>query len=281
MKSSSTRLPRTPSGLRPASGCLLILLVAASLLLLTPAPVAAQSVIQTNYGTGDGTVPGPYGVSNTDLLQTSLATPATYAGGTFYRFGDPEYESYLTLLTNGTFGEPGGVPSASVLPDNTTLTFWLDTTASPAGYTLSSIRTYAGWNSGRDGQQYTVKYSLVGAPNDFITLTTTSRFDNTNFPTSIENRFNFDTFQYEDVVVTDTSESSTLIELTTLDGPLATGVAGLRFEFGNVENGGTGFREFDVIGSATTAVPEPSTYTMITGALALGAALIRRRSGRR
>jgi hypothetical protein len=47
---------------------------------------------------------------------------------------------------------------------------------------LSTIQTYAGWDSGRDGQQYTVEYSTVAAPGTFLSLATASRFDTTSFP---------------------------------------------------------------------------------------------------
>lgn len=284
IKSTSVRLsfPLRGAATKSALPFPRFCLLSALALVCGAAHLSAQPVIQTNFGTGDGTVPGPYGISSTDLLQTSLGSPATYSGGTFYRFGDSGYESDLTRLSDGTFGASGAVPSASVLPDSTTITFWLDTTASTSGYTITSIRTYAGWDDGRDGQQYTVQYALVGAINDWVTLTTIARFDNTNFPTHTESQMNWDTFEFEDVEVTDYDHSATLVELTASSGPLATGVAGLRFQFSDVENGGTAFREFDVMGGTTSGIPEPSTYSLFAGFVVLGwVALRRRRAGAR
>ena len=53
------------------------------------------------------------------------------------------------------------------------------------------------------------------------------------------------------------------------------GVAKIQFDFSGVQqNGGAGYWELDVIG---TAIPEPGTCALIGGLLALGSVMIRRR----
>jgi hypothetical protein len=214
-------------------------------------PFVGAAVIQTNYNSANTAVPGPEStVSSTDLLQTHLAS-ASHSGdsGSGYRYFY-ENPADLSLLTDGQFGGSYDT-EASVFPNQVTLTFALDLDASPQGYTISSISTYANWDEGRDGQAYTVEYSLVSAPMTFLTLTTITTFN-------------------PDV----STESSTLVRLTSSSGPLAEGVASLRFVFGNyaanqsaVENGGTAYREFDVVGAVT--VPEPSSALLFGSGLYL------------
>jgi hypothetical protein len=96
----------------------------------------AQSVIQTNYGTGDGSIPGPdHAVSGSDLLQTNLSS-ATRTGapgsGDFY-CEDSGYTVDLGRLTDGSFGTAGTQVSFSVLPNQTTLTFNFNLALSPGG----------------------------------------------------------------------------------------------------------------------------------------------------
>jgi len=46
------------------------------------------------------------------------------------------------------------------------------------GYTLTRLETFASWDTGRDGQEYTVAYSTVAAPNTFTTLAVVPPFEN-------------------------------------------------------------------------------------------------------
>ena len=208
-------------------------------LLFSASPLTA-TIIQTNYGTADGSVPG-FAVSTTDLLQTSLSSSSST--GTFYGAGG----SNLSLFHDGVFTSGYGNASTTTMPQNgTTVTFAFNLTTNTSGYSLSMIRSYASWgDDGRDGQQYTVSYSTVSAPSTFLSLTTIARFDagNNNTP-------------------------STMVQLTDSSGMLATNVAQLRFTFNAVDNNGTGYREFDVFGSAS-AIPEPSTYAAVVGLSAL------------
>ncbi len=192
-----------------------------------------------------------YAVSNTDLLQTRLSS-AVFSGGPLY---DAEpFSQNLATLTDGTFGSDGYDATSSVGLNNGTLTFSFDLTASPAGYTLTGINSYAMWgDAGRSGQGYTVEYSLASAPTTFLALATVEPFN-----------------------IDDDGEVRTLIEITGGSGTLATNVAALRFTFDDYQNGGTAYREIDAFGSPT-AVPEPGVAALVMGVGAGTVAFLRRR----
>ena len=232
------------------------------------------AVIQSNYYTSDGSLPVGVAVSNADLLQTSLASATrtgTAAGDRYFYREDSGYTVDLGRLTDGAFGTAGGMSAYSVLPNQVTLTFTLNLTANPSGHTVTAIRTYAGWDSGRDGQEYTVQYSQVSDPTNFITLRAIDRY---NIP---EANFAYEAYEPSFLAMMRsmipsypagryiTNQASTMVELTSSSGPLAVNVAAIRFVFGNYdtntnafENGGTGYREIDIIGSA------PPTVTSIS-----------------
>ena len=232
-----------------------------------PGSVSGTDLLQTSLSSASRTgAPGTV-VTSTDLLQTSLAsasrTGAPGSGNAYFYREDSGYAVNLARLTDGVLNASSGPqPTLSVLPNQTTLTFALDLVANPGGYTINSIATYASWDSGRDGQSYTVEYSLASAPETFLTLATLTPYDvaDESFPLVEGERFNPSTFQPEPYSYHDTSRSSTLVTLAPSTGHLAEGVGSLRFLFTGYENGGTGFQEFDVIGFAT--VPEPSTYVL-------------------
>lgn len=245
-----------------------------SLIALTAASSQA-AVIQTNYGTGDNTVPGPP-VSTSDLLQTHLSSASRtgeigVGNNSFYR-EDSGYTVDLSRLYNGTFGIGGTSAASSVLPNKVTLTFAFDLLRQPEGYSITTIRTYAGWDSGRDGQAYIVEYSTAAQPETFQPLATVARFDNTTFPMVLGYVYDDETGAFSEEWVEDEDHSHTLVELNSETGDLASNVAQLRFIFDGVENGGTAYREIDVIGSA---IPEPTTFNIAIASLAL--CLTRRR----
>jgi hypothetical protein len=231
-------------------------------------PVANAAVIQTNFGTGDVTIPGGAFVSEGNLLSSNLSSATFLPGGSFYR-QDSGYPVVLSRLYDGALGPLsadglGGTGDYSVFPNNATLQFNLD-----GAFNLTTIRTYASWDDGRDGQRYVVKYATAAAPDTFTTLYSLSAFDNTSFPTREDFDENGDPIQ-----VPNTDTSSTMVRLTSNSGALAENVVALQFVFNGYENGGTAFREFQVLG--TSSVPEPS-ICMLLGIGALGVAFADRR----
>lgn len=239
-------------------------------LLAFPA-LAAGAVVQTNYGTTNGTLPGGGSIVRANnLLHTSLTSAsrtgadAIDPGNLYFYREDSGYEVDLSRLHDGEFGEPGGSSVDSVLPNQASITFNLNLTTNSGGYNLSRILTYAGWDDGRDGQQYSVEYSTASAPGTWLALASASRFDN----------------------APNDEPSATLVQLTSNSGFLAENVGALRFNFagfgngGNAfENGGTGYREFVVEGAGVSAVPEPAAAFGTLGLLA-SSLLLRRRTSR-
>ena len=228
------------------------------------------SVTEFQYGTGDGAVPGGVFTTGQNLLQTSLAsvTIIPVAGQDSFYWNTPTRDTtrlYDGILGNmGTSGQ-GGLDSHSVMLNVITLQFNLNTINNPTGFSLNEIKTYASWDSGRDKQGSLVKVSTVQAPSVFNLLYEVKNWENTQFPVITED-YGMGPYTY-----TDTSRSSTLTVLRNADGSLADNVASVQFVFNGGENGGTAYREFQVLG-----VPEPSAVSLLAVGLG-GLAMIRRR----
>lgn len=207
----------------------------------------AQVVITNSFLQGPGNV---FTVSNTDLFQTNITNASTTSGS--LRFG-------TTSATNdgafGTSGNNANISSYTGWFPGSTFTFQLNTAASPTGYTITQLDSYTGWDSGRDGQEYTVSYSTVANPNTFTPLTTIPQYN----PPGSGNDF------------------ATRVSITDQTGVLATGVAAVQYTFTSFENEGTMYREFDGIGFGTPA-PEPAAGGLVAVA-GLMVAGFRRRSG--
>ncbi len=229
---SFVRIPRSVASLTLAALC-------------GNACVEAGIIITNEEHSGAG---NSFPVSNTDLLQTSLGSVATT--GSFGGFGG----GTEAVLHDGLHGPSGAVGdgSNSAPSPGSQITFSLDLTASPLGYHLSEIDTIASWDTGRDGQQYSVQYSTSADPDTFLALATVPLF-NPSQPA-------FD-------------HAHTRIRLTDTGGVLATDVAKLRFTFTSFENNGTAYREIDVLGAA---VPEPSQYAAVVGLALAGFGVWRR-----
>lgn len=253
-------------------------------LLAAAAAISVQaSPIQTNYGAGDGSIPGG-AMPTSNLLATNLLSASrTGTGDAFFYREESGYTVDLARLSDGQFGTAGTYQAFSVMPNVVSLTFNLNLAARPTGYDVGSIKTYASWDSGRDGQAYTVEYSTAANPGQFALLATVSRFDNTDFPTVPNYSYDMDQYmasyymsmanalmssdpmmasmymsmasmyQSSSPFIENTDESSTMVRLTDTSGVLASGVAALRFNFSGIENSGTAFREFVVEGVAVAA----------------------------
>jgi hypothetical protein len=176
-----------------------------------------------------------YTVSSSDLINdaTALITGAALSGkeGT---------SSDVTTLTNGAFGTSGSpLDSAETvsISNNTVLTYLFDTTLNTLGFDITGINTFGGWrDTGRDNQNYEVLFSMVDNPLLFTSLASISFSQIAN------------------------STTSTRVSIGDSSGILASGVAAVRFSFGAQENGYAGYRELDIIGTAT--VPEPTSLVI-------------------
>jgi hypothetical protein len=150
-------------------------------------------------------------------------------------------------------GDQGAGPSVS---------YFLDTNASPLGFEITNITVYAGWrDSGRRDQDYQVLYSTAEAPTNFIPLYTML------------------------YLPADTSGDSiaTRTMLIPANGVLAHNVYGLTFQFNGVPQLLNGYELYDeiVIGgaNATTVAAPAQPVPVILSAAASGGNLILTGSG--
>lgn len=187
-----------------------------------------------------------FAVSNTDLLQTSLAT--IQSTGTFSREG----EQGLLALNNGQFGALG-----SVITGNPGLGAATADGSNSITYTLTGpmnvmrINSYAGWDAFRGGQSYTVSFAYDGAPTTFVPIATV--FNN----------------------ATGGGNINTLASISRSAGYLGAGVVAVKFDFGSdLQFGYAGYRELDVLGAA---VPEPASWVLLLAGFAMVGLSVRRR----
>jgi hypothetical protein len=106
---------------------------------------------------------------------------------------------------------------------------------SASGFNLTNLTVYGGWaDAGRDQQAYTVYYSTVLAPTNFIALTSVN-FNPVN-PAGVQ--------------------SATRVMLSSATGALATNVTAVKFDFTSPtsENGYCGYAGITVFGTAS-AIP--------------------------
>jgi hypothetical protein len=170
--------------------------------------------------------------TNNDLIFG--ASPTGIGSGVFNQEGS----GGIAILTDGAFGSVGGGINTSLATvgqnAGQSVTYTLNGPAS--GFDITNIVTYGGWSDGgRDQQAYTVSYSTVLDPATFITVGTVSF--NPTLPGSVP--------------------SADRLTLSSTNGPLATNVAKIKFDFTNpgIENGYGGLAELGVFGSASAAVP--------------------------
>jgi hypothetical protein len=188
-----------------------------------------------------------------------LLTGLIESGSVFHDQEGLNTDTTASSLTNGAFGPAGLIkpsgpnPEVAIIGNGQTLTYTLGAGPNGLGYTISEFRAYSGWaDTGRSRQDFGLTYSTVADPNTFIPLTTFNGAANA---------------QDELTVIKDAS------------GATIPGVFAVQFTTtgGNVQNGYVGYREFDLIGAATT--PEPASLGLL-GISALSLLARRRRSRR-
>jgi hypothetical protein len=171
-----------------------------------------------------------------------LLTGLIESGSVFASQENLGADTTAASLTNGRFGPaglipaPGPNPEVAIIGGGQTLTYTLGNGPNGAGYTISEFRAYSGWqDTGRARQDFSLTYSTVAAPATFLPLITVHGTANT---------------QDELTVIKDTL------------GATIPGVYAIQFlTAGDVQNGYVGYREFDLIGTAT--VPEPASLGLV------------------
>lgn len=212
------------------------------------------------------------GQSGLGVGYSGTAWAGTISNNDLVNAGQPSLSSVTTSPTQGSFPAGGlndgntvdlGVPGGNTFfegayhfnqPGSTaTATFQLNLASSPAGYDITSIQSFMGWDTvsqAQANQTYTVAVKLVGSSvfNDIATVSYTP------FP-------DVNGSKYESRVVV--SENTT--------GILASGVESIRFTFLHpllsVSNGsgiieGTLIRELDVFGTPTGSSGTPAAVTV-------------------
>ena len=183
----------------------------------TPPAVVVQNESNT---TGSWSLP-----AGTNLLANALPKTPGFAANANHGNGDITSSDW-TVLTDGSVGSAGSQITSVAPLNGTSVIFPLDVSANTNGYNISSFDSYCTWqNTGRDNQNFTLSYSKVEAPGTFIPLHVVA--NHTIAPVN-----------------------STHTRLTPTSGFLATGVAAVKVDFADQENGYVGYREFIALGSA-------------------------------
>jgi hypothetical protein len=227
-----------------------LFVLAAAIGAICTAPSAHAVLVGTQFDSTSGfSGPGALAPATNDLL-----TGLIESGSVFASQENLGADTTAASLTNGQFGPaglipaPGPNPEVAIIGTNQTLTYTLGNGPNGLGYTVSEFRAYSGWQDpGRARQDFSLTYSTVADPTTFLPLGTFHGTANT---------------QDELTVVKDNL------------GAVIPAVYAIQFKTGtDVQNGYVGYREFDLIGTATA--PEPATF----GLLGIGAVsmLARRR----
>jgi autotransporter-associated beta strand protein len=249
---TNLQLSDTASYRLQASNVFGIVVSTASPLTVSSVPAAVTNVIVVYAAqTGLGSVV-------TNFSTTWTVDPGSLiAGQTPSSVGSGSFSQNTTVLTDGTFGWLNYWPNVGSSPTEVTcgssagqsVTYTLGSAAS--GYSISNIVVYGGWgDAGRDQQAYTVYYSTVAAPTNFILLASVNY--NPANPGAVQ--------------------SATRATLSASPaGPLATNVAALKFDFTTPvpENGYCGYSEIAVYGTsinpAATMSTSPVTAADVVG----------------
>jgi hypothetical protein len=222
------------------------------------------ALVETNYSTSNpptANADTAYDsfILNNDLVnngQPTLSSVSITAGSQGFSNAVGAYDgSGGTNSTNAAYFSafPGSGSTAA-------LAFTLNTSgADSAGYNISEIQSFAGWNASEEfsDQTYTIMYTKVGETPGSYSHTLTS----VNY------------LPFVGLANGSQSASTRVVLNDSLGGSIATGVSQIEFVTSQPVNGsqsdagwqGTVYREFDVVGTAA-AVPEPASMGMLLAA---------------
>lgn len=245
------------------------LILSAGVAILVQSTVASGAAIVTNtsFISGDTatfTPPSSLLIGATVIgISGTNGTPVASGGGGFAGWGE---------MNDGIVGTAKNNNSQALLLEsvvNPWVAWKLDTSVNTLGYDITSIESFAGFNSDRGWQAVQIKYALVG---ETVSLNTELTHTLAGGP-----------FTYQPVnpgiAPDDYGASMMTIEDTVFGNAFLTGISAIQVSY--VNNGfgpnQTSYREFSVVGAAT--VPEPSSL-LLSGAALLGFLLPRQRARR-
>ncbi len=221
-----------------------------------PMPAATNNIVTAwAYQTSHYSTFGP--TWDTSSLSASLiygAYPVAEGNGNFQ---DPDTDPLsndqaggLPVLTDGNYGQmnPNGPHPAFATcgPNAGQFVEYSLPDANAYGDNISKLEIAGGWNdNGRDAQYYTISYSTIENPTNFIPLVEVA-----NNP-----------------AVPNNTESVLRATFTPVSGLLASNVAAIYVDFTvppGVPNGYSGYSEISVFGTAATSYPPPQVTTNLT-----------------
>ncbi len=233
--------------------------------LIASAGISQAALVATGSSStdpSDATILGA--VDGSDLGAAGTASGANGYFGVAGDLNDGVITPGLSGTGNSALYLPNSFGAAALLPE--TYTIALDVATNPLGYDVSSVETFAGWTENGPqlgNQRYTLSVSLVATP---VTFDSVGTFEYVPFADN-------------------TSSGGSVTHMTVADdgaGLIGTGVHSVRFEFldhgfsgPNTDVDGTVYYETDINGTATAAVPEPSSAALL--GLAGVAMLLRRK----
>jgi hypothetical protein len=246
-------------------------LIALAFILATSvfATFVSAATITYNYE-GFTSIPGtaPTLAANNVIAVSAGATYVDsnmYMGGQYDGGGYNSNMSGTPGLNDGTFGPADksytgtcGVASGY----SPTVTYTLNTSVNTAGYDISQVDVYTGWDAARTEPNVAVLYSTVANPSTFTAIGTLTQSD----AEFIANSPGGATYPYY------TLDSQ-------ISGLNLTGVAAIRFAFGATQQFGcTMYHELSASGTPTPT-PEPSTALLVALGAFCVAAYARKKRG--